>query len=61
MAQATAIGLSGNGCDSYTTLLQRNNNNKIDPCLNWFTDRIDKVNSAGITLVAPAIAGFWNP
>ena len=28
--------LSGNsGCDSYTTLQQRNNNNKIDPCLDW--------------------------
>src|SRR6185369_15443742 len=25
-----------------------NNNNKLDPCLNWFTDRIDKVNSAGL-------------
>ena len=47
-AQASAIGLSGNSCDSYTTLQQRNNNNKLDPCLNWFTDRIDKVNSAGL-------------
>ena len=54
-AQASAVGLSGNGCDGYTTLLQRNNNNKLDPCLNWFTDRIDKVNSAGVTMVAKAV------
>jgi hypothetical protein len=50
-AQPLAIGLSGNSCDSYTTLLQRNNNNKLDPCLNWFVDRIDKVNSVGVTLI----------
>ncbi|MBI3401573.1 MAG: MtrB/PioB family decaheme-associated outer membrane protein [Acidobacteria bacterium] len=50
-ALATTIGLSGNSCDGFTTLQQRNNNNKLDPCLNWFTDRIDKVNSAGVTLM----------
>ena len=54
-AQATATGLSGNSCDGYTTLLQRNNNNKLDPCLNWFTDRADKVNSVGVTMVARAL------
>jgi MtrB/PioB family decaheme-associated outer membrane protein len=55
--QAGAVGLAGNGCDSYTTLQQRNNNNKLDPCLNWFTNRIDKVNSVGVTLVGK---GVWD-
>jgi MtrB/PioB family decaheme-associated outer membrane protein len=54
-AQASAVGLSGNSCDGYTTLLQRNNNNKLDPCLNWFTDRLDKVNSVGITIVGKGL------
>lgn len=49
-AQPTAIGLSGNTCDGYTTLLQRNNNNKLDPCLNWFTDRVDTANTVGLSL-----------
>jgi MtrB/PioB family decaheme-associated outer membrane protein len=45
--------LSGNsGCDTYTTLQQRNNNNKVDPCLNWFTDMSDKVNTLGFGLSA---------
>ena len=46
--QAGAVGLSGNSCDGYTTLQQRNNNNKLDPCLNWFADRLDKVNTVGV-------------
>jgi len=54
-AQATATGLSGNSCDGYTTLLQRNNNNKVDPCLNWFTNRIDKVNSVGVALIGKEV------
>jgi hypothetical protein len=54
-ALATTIGLSGNSCDGYTTLQQRNNNNKLDPCLNWFTDRIDKVHSIGATLMGKEV------
>ena len=54
-ALATTVGLSGNSCDGFTTLLQRNNNNKLDPCLNWFTDRIDKVNSVGVTLMGKEV------
>jgi MtrB/PioB family decaheme-associated outer membrane protein len=56
-AQAGAIGLSGNTCDSYTTLQQRNNYNKLDPCLNWFTNRVDKVNSAGASMLGK---GLWD-
>ena len=52
--QPGAIGLSGNTCDTYTTLQQRNNNNKLDPCLNWFTDRLDKVHSVR---AQPALEG----
>jgi MtrB/PioB family decaheme-associated outer membrane protein len=54
-ALATTIGLSGNSCDGFTTLLQRNNNNKLDPCLNWFTNRVDKVNSAGVALIGKEV------
>jgi MtrB/PioB family decaheme-associated outer membrane protein len=43
-------GLAGNSCDSYTTLQQRNNNNKLDPCLNWSTHMTDKVNTVGFGL-----------
>jgi hypothetical protein len=43
-------GLSGNACDGYTTLLQRNNNNKLDPCLNWSADMADRVHTLGIGL-----------
>ena len=39
--------LSGNACDTYTTLLQRNNNNKLDPCLNWSVNMLDKASTAG--------------
>jgi len=56
-AQPGAIGLSGNACDGYTTLQQRNNNNKLDPCLNWFTNRVDKVNSAGASMLGK---GLWD-
>jgi MtrB/PioB family decaheme-associated outer membrane protein len=54
--QPGAIGLSGNICDTYTTLQQRNNNNKLDPCLNWFTDRLDKVHSYGFSLLWKEVA-----
>lgn len=43
-------GLSGNGCDGFTTLLQRNNNNKVDPCNNWFNAMTDRVHTVGVGL-----------
>jgi MtrB/PioB family decaheme-associated outer membrane protein len=49
-AQAAAIGLSGNTCDGFTTLQQRNNNNKLDPCLPWSANMTDVVHTAGIGL-----------
>ncbi len=44
-------GVAGNtvvsgGC--YATVLERNMNTKIDPCLNWSTDMRDKVDTFGI-------------
>jgi MtrB/PioB family decaheme-associated outer membrane protein len=48
--QAAAVGLSGNFCDSYTTLQQRNNSNKLDPCLNWSADMADVANTFTIGL-----------
>ncbi|MEI6668844.1 MAG: MtrB/PioB family decaheme-associated outer membrane protein [Acidobacteriota bacterium] len=48
--QPGVVGLSGNSCDGYTTLQQRNNNNKIDPCLNWSANMLDKVETAGFGL-----------
>ena len=44
------VGLSGNSCDGYTTLQQRNNNNKLDPCLNWSANRLDKAKTLGFGL-----------
>ncbi len=49
-AQATAVGLSGNACDPYTSLQQRNNNNKLDPCLPWAATMTDTVHTVGIGL-----------
>ena len=45
--QPGAVGLSGNSCDAYATLQERNNNNKLDPCLNWSANRLDKVHTMG--------------
>jgi MtrB/PioB family decaheme-associated outer membrane protein len=45
-----STALSGNACDGYSTLQQRNNNNKVDPCLNWFTDMADHVHTVGFGL-----------
>ena len=42
--------LAGNACDGYTSLQQRNNSNKLDPCLNWFTDMSDRVSTVGFAL-----------
>jgi len=48
--QAGVVGLSGNSCDPYTTLQQLNNNNKLDPCLNWTADMLDRANTIGVGL-----------
>lgn len=48
--QPGVVGLSGNACDGYTTLQQRNNNNKLDPCLNWYAGMVDAVNTVGVGL-----------
>jgi MtrB/PioB family decaheme-associated outer membrane protein len=53
-SQPGAVGLSGNVCDGYATLLQRNNNNKIDPCLNWTANMLDRANTFGIGLLKKA-------
>jgi MtrB/PioB family decaheme-associated outer membrane protein len=49
-SQLGVVGLSGNTCDAYTTLQQRNNNNKLDPCLPWLANMLDKVHTAGVAL-----------
>ena len=49
-SQPGVVGLSGNGCDGYTTLLQRNLNGKLDPCLDWSADMLDKANTFGFGL-----------
>ena len=54
--QPGVVGLSGNSCDSFTTLQQRNNNNKLDPCLNWSSDMLDKVQTLGFGLRKKASA-----
>jgi hypothetical protein len=48
--QPVVVGLSGNSCDGYATLQQRNNNNKLDPCLNWSANMLDEVNTLGFGL-----------
>ncbi len=48
--QAGVVGLAGNSCDGFATLQQRNNNNKLDPCLNWSANMIDKVHTVGLGL-----------
>jgi len=46
-----ATQLAGSSsCNNYTTLLQRNLNNKIDPCLNWFSDMQNDVDVLGLSL-----------
>ncbi len=49
--QPGAIFLSGNSCDSYTTLQQRNNNLKVDPCLDWASKTSDAVHSVGFEVM----------
>ena len=48
--QPGVVGLSGNSCDGYTTLQQRNNNNKLDPCLNWSANMLEKAHTLGFEL-----------
>jgi MtrB/PioB family decaheme-associated outer membrane protein len=48
--QPGAVGLSGNTCDPYLTLQQRNNNNKLDPCLNWSSDMLENTHTVGVAL-----------
>ena len=42
--------LSGNSCDPFTTLQQRNNNNKLDPCLDWSALMRDRIHTAGFSV-----------
>ena len=55
--QPGAVGLSGNSCDDYSTLQQRNNNNKLDPCLNWSANVLDRVNTAGVAVRGKSLSG----
>jgi MtrB/PioB family decaheme-associated outer membrane protein len=55
-SQPGVVGLSGNTCDSFTTLQQRNNNNKIDPCLNWFDRMRDVVHTVGFSVAGKRVA-----
>jgi len=55
-SQAGVVGLSGNACDGYATLQQRNNNNKVDPCLDWSTGMRDIVNTVGFGLIGKNFA-----
>jgi len=43
--------LSCNTCDTYTTLQERNNNNKIYPCLDWSADMRDLIHTVGFSLM----------
>jgi MtrB/PioB family decaheme-associated outer membrane protein len=49
-SQPGVVGLSGNRCDGFTTLQQRNNNNKLDPCLDWSANMLEKANTLGFGL-----------
>jgi hypothetical protein len=42
--------LSGNSCDAFTTLQQRNNNNKLDPCLDWSALMRDRIHTLGFSV-----------
>lgn len=45
-----ATMLSGAACDSFATMQQRNNNNKLDPCLNWASSMLDVAHTGGVGL-----------
>jgi len=48
--QPGVVGLAGNFCDAFTTLQERNNSNKLDPCLNWSANMADVVNTVAFGL-----------
>src|SRR5205823_2170721 len=48
--QPGVVGLTGNNCDGYTSLQQRNNNNKLDSCMNWSAGMLDKAHTVGLGL-----------
>src|SRR5207253_11222542 len=43
------------GC--YATVLEKNHNGKIDPCLNWFTDMRERADTFGLTLARNNLSG----
>lgn len=43
-----ATALSGNVCDSFVTMQERNNNNKLDPCLDWTSRIRDVAHTVGV-------------
>jgi MtrB/PioB family decaheme-associated outer membrane protein len=45
---ANYTAVSGSSC--YSTLQTRNNNNKLDPCNNWSSNKVDKVDTLGFNL-----------
>jgi hypothetical protein len=48
VGQVNGTGLSGSSsCNSYTTVAQRNQNAKIDPCINWTADMHDRTHTLG--------------
>jgi len=54
------VGRPGNtlvsgGC--YATVLDKNRNGKIDPCLNWFTDMRERADTLGLTLARKGLKG----
>jgi hypothetical protein len=55
-----AVSLSGNYCNSYTTLQQRNNYNKIDPCTNWSSDTLDVANTVGFGVRRKVSSTEWH-
>jgi len=57
---AAFVGRPGNtlvagGC--YATVLEKNHNGKIDPCLNWFTDMRERADTFGLTLARNNLSG----
>lgn len=56
-AAANVNGFTAISGGCYATIALRNANNKIDPCLNWFTDRRDKTNLYGLTVNRTGLLG----
>ncbi len=61
-ASSTAfVGKAGNtivsgGC--FTTVLAKNENGKVDPCLNWKEDMVDQTDTVGLSLIKKQF--FWH-